>query len=165
MEKLANSLLLKDIKLPSEPGFWPLAPGWWVLFALILLVMIFLVGFFLRRYRQRRQLSHLYAELQEINKDYSDHGSQHQLAIDLSNFLRRFVRYRLKQPQAAAYQGDKWLQFLDGRLSKPAFDQFSTVLTEGPYNPNVAFDTDELIILIEQFIGCNVHVKNRGINV
>ena len=51
--KIASSqpIELHDIVLPQAPGLWPLAPGWWLLIA-ILLLGIFLGGrTLLKRYR------------------------------------------------------------------------------------------------------------------
>lgn len=42
---------LKDIHLPTPIGWWPLAPGWYILMGLILfLVIIFAYGVY-KRYR------------------------------------------------------------------------------------------------------------------
>lgn len=50
MDPLAN---LKDIHLPDPVGFWPLALGWWLLIAmLIVFLLLALVGY--RKYQAQR---------------------------------------------------------------------------------------------------------------
>lgn len=45
---------MKDIHLPEDPSWWPLAPGWWWLLGMV--IMLSCVGLVLRyRYRQRSQ--------------------------------------------------------------------------------------------------------------
>ena len=40
---------LRDIHLPEAIGWWPLAPGWWLLIILVCLGLITLARLFLRR--------------------------------------------------------------------------------------------------------------------
>jgi type II secretory pathway component PulF len=52
----APLLELRDIHDVPPPGFWPPAPGWWIIALLVLLALIALSRRLLRRYsRWRRQ--------------------------------------------------------------------------------------------------------------
>ena len=42
---------LRDIHLPEAVSLWPLAPGWWLLLALIAAVLGLSIAVWLRRYR------------------------------------------------------------------------------------------------------------------
>ena len=53
----ATPLPLKDIHLPEAIGWWPLAPGWWILLLLIGL-LIFAVVIWLRRLARQAFVKH-----------------------------------------------------------------------------------------------------------
>ncbi|PKV14192.1 DUF4381 domain-containing protein [Xanthomonas prunicola] len=105
-----QSLPLRDVHLPPSPSWWPLAPGWWLVIAVIVLVLAGAwVWWWRRRQRQRRWLAAFDAELQRATTP-----AQRLAAVSL--LLRRAARR--VDPQADRLQGDAWLQFLDGRKSK-----------------------------------------------
>ncbi|WP_139173042.1 DUF4381 domain-containing protein [Marinobacter sp. AC-23] len=47
---------LRDIHLPQTGGFWPPAPGWWVLAFVLLVAVAILVWAVRRRHRRNRWL-------------------------------------------------------------------------------------------------------------
>lgn len=60
-EMQAELAKLHDIRLPGPIGWWPLAPGWWLLLALVCAAVLFVLW----RDRQRRK-SLRYLALQEL---------------------------------------------------------------------------------------------------
>ncbi len=72
----AAVLALRDIVLPPRIGWWPPAPGWWIL--LLLLVATSAIGVWL--WRKRRQRLRLLKPAQEtlgqIERRFSRHGGQ-----------------------------------------------------------------------------------------
>ena len=67
---------LHDIHLPTSVGWWPLAPGWYVVAVLILVTFIAVI-FLLRRHylmgRARRQALQLLAMYQQQYQDDANH--------------------------------------------------------------------------------------------
>ncbi|AZR32270.1 DUF4381 domain-containing protein [Xanthomonas vasicola] len=105
-----QSLPLRDVHLPPSPSWWPLAPGWWLVIAVIVLVIGGAwVWWWRGRQRQSRWLAAFDAELQRAT-------TPAQRLAAISMLLRRAGRS--VDPHADRLQGDAWLQFLDGRKSK-----------------------------------------------
>ncbi|MGW8275691.1 DUF4381 family protein [Xanthomonas axonopodis] len=111
-----QSLPLRDVHLPPPPSWWPLAPGWWLVIAVVVLVVgSAWVWRWRRRRRQRRWLAAFDAELARAT-------TPAQRLAAVSVLLRRAARR--VDPQADRLQGEAWLQFLDGRKRKePVFSQ------------------------------------------
>ncbi len=117
-----QSLPLRDVHLPPSPSWWPLAPGWWLVIAVVVLVVGSSWVWWWRRrqrqrQRQRRWLAAFDAELARAT-------TPAQRLAAVSVLLRRAARR--VDPQADRLQCEAWLQFLDGRKRK---DQ---VFSQGP---------------------------------
>lgn len=132
----ATGPALRDIHLPDAPGFWPPAPGWWIL-AVLVLVFACLLWRALRphlaRRAWRRQLA---AELQRVDQQHppATHATEHVAA--LSVLLRRLaIRHDAAN---AALTGEAWLAFLDGAdPARPFANGPGRLLLDGPYRPRV----------------------------
>jgi len=100
--------VLRDIHLPSA-GWWPLAPGWW----LLLLVVIALAVGVAWWWRQRARWRPLQSILREIDAIEAAHASDRddaRVAEEASRVLRRVAR-RI-DPAAAAQSGAIWRAFV-----------------------------------------------------
>ena len=55
---------LRDIHLPETVGLWPLAPGWWLLIALIIGALVTGIIYWRRRYQsnafKRQAINHIH---------------------------------------------------------------------------------------------------------
>lgn len=102
-EVLAQLEQLRDIHLPAQIGWWPLAPGWWGLMALALIVLVAtLVWMRLRRFTTRA------LALRELEAIPADDPIT--FATKLSVLLRR-VAIR-KDASAGQLQDTGWVDFL-----------------------------------------------------
>lgn len=61
---------LRDIHLPQAVQWWPPAPGWWIVTALTLALLVWLVRYLQGRYRRRYFRSESLDLLQQIWLDY-----------------------------------------------------------------------------------------------
>ncbi len=101
---------LRDIHLPSPPSWWPPAPGWWVLAALVLLGLV--IGVWIWR-RHRRVISQRQRILREVDRLAEQHrldSDQAALAIGLHQLLRRVARQH--DLSAARQTGPAWRKTL-----------------------------------------------------
>ena len=112
---------LKDIHLPPAVGLWPPAPGWWIVGALVLFSIIFLITKLWQRWRARtyrrqalRQLQTIYAQWQ---RDQNDELFQQRV----NQLLKQTALVAFPRAQVAALHGGTWLQFLDEKLREAIF--------------------------------------------
>lgn len=113
-----NTTLLEQLapdRAPPPLGWWPLAPGWWGLMALLLLGLA-LAAWLRRRARQpsvkrwqRAALREL-AQLQTMSGQ-ADIDDAH-IAREVQLLLRRYAIARYGRDAVAALSGDAWLAFV-----------------------------------------------------
>lgn len=106
---------LRDIHEPAAPGFWPPAPGWWLL-ALLLFALCAWLGFRaeLRR-RRRAPIRQAVAELGAWQRRVTDtRGADAPADADaLAALLKRAALCRYPRATVAGLSGEAWLRFLD----------------------------------------------------
>ena len=132
---MSPALPLRDIHLLAPAGWWPPAPGWWLLALLALCLIVWSIHALRRLWLRRRSRRKVLDRFDALVNDTAL-PAKARLA-ELLALLRRAAIAR--HPQAAALSGEDWLRFLDG----PAADRpFSTgagrVLLDAPYRPAVA---------------------------
>ena len=146
------TLPLRDLKLPPEPGFWPLAPGWWVLIGLLLVLLVWIIIKRLRHQRKKSRWQQINQQLSDIEFRYQQHQNKQQLLAEVSTFLRRFVRFQLKQQQATTFSGQNWVDHLNQLQGAAAFAPFATSLTQGVFQAKHEYDADGLLTTARSFI-------------
>lgn len=150
-------LQLRDIHLPGTPGFWPPAPGWWVLSAVCLIVLVWSGRFVWRRWkmqRKRRQVLDLLAALDQPSGD----TQPTEFLAQLSRLLRRIALMRFPRQEVAPLTGMDWLHFLDNSGGNGQFCHGpGRVLADGPYRggPPGSVDTPALTRLVRDWIKKN----------
>ena len=124
------TLVLRDVHVPASPSWWPLAPGWWLVLAVVCLIVAGIVAWRLAARRRQRRWQRWFDTAGEA------HSAAGQVAA-MSERLRRAAR-RL-DPSADRLQGEAWLQFLDGKRGCHAFSQGpGRLLLDGGYRRDVA---------------------------
>ena len=115
------SLPLRDLHLPEPVGWWPLAPGWWIL----LLLLAALVAYGLTRWYQHRQrnAARRYAlrTLSRYEAEYLEHRNPVVLGKQLSQLLRRGMLAYAERDEIAGLTGEDWLNWLDRGMPLPYF--------------------------------------------
>lgn len=128
---------LRGLHLPDAIGWWPLAPGWW----LVIMLLVFGLGLLLRNALQRRSQSaarrHALRQLDHHTSAYSDHGNAVTLGVEVSELLRRAMLAYAPRADVAGLTGEAWLAWLDRDLAQPYFLKGAgRILLDLPYrNP------------------------------
>lgn len=139
---------LRDIHFPAPVSWWPPAPGWWALLALLLITAALAYVIYAHRRRNSWRADAL-AELARLNGTAPE-----RLVRDVSVLLRRVAISRFPHHDVAAITGEAWLAFLDRRLGHG--NSFQTgvgrVLLNGPYAGTVEVDGVSLLALCERWI-------------
>lgn len=130
---------LKDIHLPAEIGFWPLAPGWWMLAGLLLALAV-LAG--VLEWRRRQTLAYQACRmLDAISRDVERFGDARSVAAACAALMRRILVTRAGRPQAAALAGADWERALATGPAALA-PEVADFLREAPYLPPGLPDAD-----------------------
>lgn len=116
-----SQLPLRDLHLPEQIGWWPLAPGWWF----VLLVVATLVGYGIWRAYKRRQRNaprrYALRALARYEREYLKHRNPVTLGKQLSELLRRGMLAYAQRDEVAGVTGEAWLEWLDRGLPLPYF--------------------------------------------
>ncbi|WP_051938313.1 DUF4381 domain-containing protein [Ghiorsea bivora] len=136
---------LKDIHLPAPSPWWDWAIGWWILLALAVAALWFVMPKLWRKWqtwRKQRMLQHtIHTEYQRICDAYARHQQTQQLAADINTLLRRVALTVFPKQSVAGLIGEDWLKFLDQVWQDKATSSFSEqpfadMLLHGAYQPD-----------------------------
>jgi len=116
-----TQLSLRDLHLPVPIDWWPLAPGWWLLIALALfgLGWLLLLAWRTRRFNAPRRYT--IRALAELEAEYLTNRNPVALGRQVSALLRRGMLAYAPRHEVAGLTGDSWLKWLDQGLPVPYF--------------------------------------------
>jgi hypothetical protein len=163
MDNTAPTLELRDIHLPSDPSIWPLAFGWWLVIIIICLLIYVLIKKWQQLRKQKQLINLLQVELNSINDAYDNHKNKHQLASEISELLKRFVRHVLKDNSATSLTGIAWIEYLNKQTSSNHFSQFESELTQAQYLPQIDYDTSRLIAAVNDYFPTAIKLNKKTI--
>jgi len=81
---------LRDVHAPEPFGWWPLAPGWWIVIILGLILLLTLVYSCIRYWRARAWKREAHAEFKRVRQAYLEKPSATHL-IALNQLLKRII--------------------------------------------------------------------------
>ncbi|MFG1464265.1 DUF4381 domain-containing protein [Xanthobacter sp. DSM 24535] len=123
---------LRDIHLPMPVSFWPLAPGWWMLAGLLLLLALLAA---LLEWRRRQTLAYrVDQELKAIARDTARHPDARAVAAAAAMLFRRILVTRANDPAAAALTGPNWELAL-GQGKAGLAPDIAAFVASAPYLP------------------------------
>jgi hypothetical protein len=132
-----GAAILRDIHDLDTIPWWPPAPGWWIAFGVLALLLLAAgLRYWLRysglmpgwRGDARRQLRALQKALRQEDP--------RAIAGRLSTLLRRIAMARGGRRQAAGLSGDRWLSWLEANDSTGfSWTKRGQVLLQAPYMP------------------------------
>lgn len=147
-----NELALKDIHLPEVILWWPLAPGWW----LILILTVLLVIFFPRILRWLRWKPTRVVSLRELNQIRADrdNGLDEQRVLQgVTILLRRTVMSYCGRAMGANLTGKRWVEQLKQLSGKDCFTaEQNEWLSIGQYQPSAQCDIELMLRSCECWI-------------
>ncbi|GAA4872439.1 DUF4381 domain-containing protein [Ferrimonas pelagia] len=125
---------LHDIVLPQPVDWWPLAPGWWLLAALVLLALIAGGIKLQRHWRHQRPAKLAIAQLQRLDPTAPD------LATQVQALLKRAAMAYGPREQCAGLHGNQWHNYLQ-QLSPHPWPE----LLGNPYQAQVSHGGQRLL--------------------
>lgn len=153
MEQQDPLAQLKDIHLPQAIDWWPPAPGWWLLAAMLLAFICGTLWWIWRRYQAKAYRREATSQLQQIRLRFQQQQDTLQLLSELSVLLKRTSITRYGRDRVAGLVGKEWLQFLDQTGSTQAFTQGDgNALVNQRYRPAPEVDGNELIQIVQNWL-------------
>lgn len=157
----SGGLPLRDIHLPPNPSWWPLAPGWWVVLCMVLASVAVALMLYRRvRYRKRQQAKML-AELEQLTVR---HGDEAVYASAVHQFLRRMTRRYAAE--AHHLQGESWRDALAKVPVDAATLDVLMTLEARMYQPHAPFDRHAVEAAARRWVLAAIrHSKKLGAEV
>jgi hypothetical protein len=140
---------LRPLHPPAPIDWWPPAPGWWALGALLLVSMGWAIW-----YRKRSALRR--AALTELRRLAQDEPDDTRLSAGVNQLLRRVALAYFPHKQVAGLSGKAWLEFLEAQAKCTGFvGGPGRVLATAPYAVAVQLDRAALLELARRWIYAN----------
>jgi len=141
-----QAIPLRGLHLPEPVGWWPLAPGWWLLIAVLVVASALLIRTWLQRRARSAARRRALRQLEESRSAYAYHGNPVTLGAEVSELLRRTMLAYAPRAEVAGLTGDAWLAWLDRDLDEPRFrDGPGRKLLELPYrNPETVAEDEDI---------------------
>jgi hypothetical protein len=142
MDPLAQ---LRDIHQPAMIESWPPAPGWWLLAALGLAVVIAVIVWAYRHWHANRYRREAERELSDLLADWRLQQDDFAYLQSLQLLLKRVALTRFPREDVASLTGEAWVQFLDRSTGSHDFSMGETeVLIDGNYRTNATINVEAL---------------------
>lgn len=126
----APDILLRDIHQLPAPPLWPLAPGWWVLLALLLFMGLAIYAWMRRRRSKRIAVERIFDDAM------AEAGDASAQVAAMSALLRRASRRH--RSDADVLEGDAWLEALDEGAKQPLFRSgIGRLMLDGGYRKDI----------------------------
>ena len=129
--------LLRDITEPERVSWWPPAPFWWCLIALLAIWLVYWIGMSTHRWFRNAYRRQALRELESIvARDPS-------WPTNLSALLKRVALVSFPRDQVASLSGQGWLLFLDQTCDKVNFREGpSRILGSASFDPDTERSSD-----------------------
>ncbi|APC95219.1 DUF4381 domain-containing protein [Francisella tularensis subsp. novicida] len=151
-----NNLLeqLKDIYLPEKVSqWWPLAYGWWLLLAVVILAIIVSLVFLHLRRKAKSYKDCIIDDFREtVEKTYQQKPKE--VLQDISVYLKRVALQKFPNQPIKTLHGQQWLEFLDTKLKQQSFKTTKANMLGNSYKP-VELDRvtlNEIMTVAEQWL-------------
>lgn len=135
---------MRGIHLPEAIGWWPLAPGWWIVIALGLCALI--AGLYHWRKYVLRNIYRTFAssELQKHYLQWQSNSSNSQYIESANEVMRRAIKHISGETILSSHSGKQWADTLDKFSKTPLSDNTRFALSKACYQPEPQVDIEEL---------------------
>jgi len=143
---------LRDIHIPEPGGFWPPAPGWWIL--LFVLIALMAVAVMLLRRRRQRNAWHSVAR-RDLNRLASRAAMTSQWFNELTAILKQSALARYPDQHPESLTGPEWVDFLLQTSPKDRIAARPTVqaMVESCYLPAPTCATGDAVRFARLWLG------------
>lgn len=123
---------LAPAQAPPPPGAWPLAPGWWGLAAVVIVLGIGALWWWRNPRRRRRR-----AALRELRRIRANELDLQASARAIERLLRRYAMAMFGRERVARLTGEAWLTFLGAEGGAPLAGEAGRCLLNAAFGGRV----------------------------
>lgn len=124
---------LHPLRDPELIGWWPLAPGWWVLIALLLCALLLLAWWAFKRYQARTYRRQGLEQLELLQQTYQQDKNLHAYVEGINSILKSAALRAYPAREIAGVSGKPWLAFLNAQM--PSQLNFEEGFAHAAYSP------------------------------
>ncbi len=143
---------LRDIHAAAQPGWWPPAPGWWLLVALALVALAFLLRWWLHRLAVWRRRRAWMQRLDQLDASWNPAEQGREYLAELNRLFRAVALRAFPDQDCARFEGERWVDFIRARLPEAGSAAALGALANGPYQPVPRFDAEALRALARAWV-------------
>ena len=148
---------LHPLRDPAAIGWWPLAPGWWLLIALAVVAGAIACYYLLKRYRTNAYRRMALRQLQDIQSalhdDVEGEREIHRAVADTNALLKSVALRIFPRHDIAALSGEAWLAFLNKtRQSESTDTAFAASFANAAYQQQPELDAEQLFLASRHWI-------------
>lgn len=107
---------LNPLREPDLIGWWPLAPGWWIVSAVILLLLALGIYHAYRHYKRNAYRRAALRKLQIIGEQYLSDGRSDACLAAINALLKSAALVAYSRRQIASVSGEQWLEVINREL-------------------------------------------------
>lgn len=131
MDELSTQL--RDIHAPEAVSWWPLAPGWWLVVACVVIAGVVLVPRLLNAWRRNAFRRAIRAELEMLRRDAEGVTETIGYLQDVNRLLRRVLLSLEPRQRVAALHGPAWIELLESHSRTALTPEVRAALAEDCY--------------------------------
>ncbi|WP_232048535.1 DUF4381 domain-containing protein [Legionella adelaidensis] len=139
---------LKDIHLPERIHWWPLAPGWYVLAAILVIALIFISLLIYTQHKKGRPKREALGLLNKYEDEFLKDNDSQRACARISELLKRVALAYFPREQVASLKGEDWLIFLTKTGKDTNFLAVKVELLEIPFRRQLT--SGNIILLFSQ---------------
>lgn len=151
---------LRDIHVPQVSMWWPLAPGWWVLLALLVAAIAACVFLFRRRAAWNRRVHAALGDLRDATARYAEDGNVAAFATAAHQLLRRVARTR--DPHSVVLKGVAWRDALASMSPRQDVQRLAAI-EDAIYRPEATLEVSPTARDVEAWV--RVALRRRASHV
>ena len=143
---------LRDIHGAPPAPWWPPAPGWWVLAAVLLFVLYLLGRQLQKRQALKRRRRELQAALDSVLSTLDPAADAQAWLSAVNRLFKRVAMDAFPETACAGYQGPTWAGFIERKLRDAGVEADLAALADGPYQSQPSFEPEPLMAAARQWI-------------
>lgn len=144
-----SQISLRDMQMPDAIGWWPLAPGWWLLVLFVVCGIAAVIFYIRKKLKDPKRFA--LRELKIIAERYDSSQDKAALLMECNGLLKRLAVTLYPRKKVAHLSGHEWLMFL-ADSSAVSIAELPEIIQAGPYQKNVDFDADELMLICKRWL-------------